>query len=60
MKWKKFTSLHGGHGALLAGVTCYILLRDHSMGTLWAGFKKNADLRFVLLGLFLHGSVCRL
>lgn len=37
---------------LLAGVTCYILMKDQSMGTLWK-VLKNADLRYVLLGLFL-------
>ena len=51
MKWKN-SLLCMAAMVLLAGVTCYILLRDHSMGTLWA-VLKNADLRFVLLGLFL-------
>ena len=51
MKWKN-SLLCTAAMVVLAGVTCYILLKDHSMGTLWA-VLKNADLRFVLLGLFL-------
>ncbi|WP_320987834.1 hypothetical protein [Hungatella sp.] len=51
MKWKN-SLLCMAAMVVLAGVTCYILLKDHSMGTLWA-VLKNADLRFVLLGLFL-------
>lgn len=51
VKWKNSLLCMAGL-VLLAGVTCYILLKDHSMGTLWE-VLKNADLRFVLLGLFL-------
>lgn len=51
MKWKN-SLLCMAAMVVLAGVTCYILLKDHSMGTLWA-VLKNADLRFVLLGLLL-------
>lgn len=51
IKWKK-SLLCMAAMALLAGATCYILLKDHSMETLWA-VLKHADLRFVLLGLFL-------
>ena len=51
MKWKN-SLLCMAAMVVLAGVTCYILLKDHSMGNLWA-VLKNADLRFVLLGLLL-------
>lgn len=48
MKWKKAALLTAAM-ALLAGLTGYILMKDHSMGTLW-DVLKTADVRFVLLG----------
>lgn len=48
MKWRKSALLTAAM-LLLAALTGYILMKDHSMGTLWA-VLKTADMRFVLLG----------
>lgn len=48
-KWKR-SVLCSAAMALLMGLTCYILLKDNSMETLW-GAIKNANIGFLMLGL---------
>lgn len=50
IKWKS-SILCSAAMALLMGLTCYLLLKDHSMGTLWEVIK-HANAGFIVLGLF--------